>query len=45
MIEDCQVQLEDTSYADWLIEQRIAVGPEGEALIVTKALMCMMYVK
>ena len=36
VIEDCQVQLEDTSYADWLIEQGIAAGLEGEALIVTK---------
>ena len=36
VIEDCQVQLEDSSYADWLIQQGIGDGTEGEPLIVTK---------
>ena len=36
VIEDCQVQLEDSSYADWLIQQGIGDGAEGEPLIVTK---------
>ena len=36
VIEDCQVQLEDSSYADWLIQQGIEDGTEGEPLIVTK---------
>ena len=36
VIEDCQVQLEDSSYADWLIQQGIGHSTEGEPLIVTK---------
>ena len=36
VIEDCQVQLEDSSYADWLIQQGIGDGTEGKPLIVTK---------
>ena len=36
IIEDCQVPLEDLSYADWLLEQGIPVNKEGEAIIVTE---------
>ena len=36
MIEDCQVQLEDSSYEDWLIQQGIGDSTEGEPIIVTK---------
>ena len=38
MIEDCQVQLEDSSYVDWLTQQGIGDSTEGEPLIVTKDL-------
>ena len=33
VIEDCQVPVDYTSYADWLLEQGIAVNKEGEAII------------
>ena len=36
VIEDCQVQLEDSSYEDWLIQQGIGDSTEGEPIIVTK---------
>ena len=36
VIEDFQVQLEDSSYADWLIQQGIGDSTKGEPLNVTK---------